>query len=380
MTRTITARRWLRLVFGRRKAIDLAIIAVLLVAISAGGLVWRATWIGRKLLHNWVVGAIDQGSGGVYQLRMGQVHFDWTIPPGIAVDSLALATRRALNEHRTQPLPGLRLALYRCGITGVDFFALVFGGGLIAESFGCESGSLMVQMPRRPRVVPGARVVARAKLDFQEREAFLVIQQAVRLPSYAPRIRLAQVVFPRLALDIRLPRTAIGAIGLELEHLEWSMTDVVIDPSDSSAASRPLFSRRIELGASNFVTHPDRATAVRVGLLRTSLTDSTMEIRNVTFEPSESGAAFRRGRRDRHALIKLAVGRITADGIDFGALFFGQGVRARRVEVDSFRIDLTSDKRLPDFTPGSRTAPRSAGSRIWTRPSAWTRSGCGMAR
>jgi hypothetical protein len=352
MSRTLMIHR-LRLRIGRRKAIEFAVLAVMLAAICAGGAVWRATWIGRRLLHNWVVGAIDKGSGGVYQLRIGHVHYDWSFPPGIAVDSFALATRRALNEHRPQPLPGLRLALYRCAIRGVGFFNLVFSGGLVAESFGCESGSLMVQMPRRAHIARAARAVAQARLDFEERQAFLVLQQAVRLPSYAPRIRIKQVVFPRLALDVRLPRTAIGAIGLELEQLEWSMTDVVIDPGDSTAASRPLFSRRIELGASNFVTHPDRATAVRVGLLRTSLTDSTIEVRNVTFEPSQSGAAFRRGRRDRHDLIKLAVGSISADGIDFGAFFVGQGVRARRVEMDSFRLDLTSDKRLPDFTPGT---------------------------
>ena len=352
MTRTITARRWLRMVFGRRKSIDLAIIVVLLAAICAGGAVWRATWIGRRLLHDWVVKAVDQGSGGVYQLRIGHVHFDWSFPPGIAVDSFALATRRALNERRPHPLPGLRIALYRCTISGVQFFTLVLNSGLIARSLGCKSGTLMLQMPRRG--VPATPNPAQAKLAFEERQTFLVLQQGVRLPSYAPRIRIAQVVFPRLALDVRLPRTATGAIGLELEQLEWRMTNVVIDPDDSTAASRPLFSRTIELAASNFVTHPDRATAVRVGSLRTSLTDSTLEIHNIAFEPSKSGAEFRRGRRGRHDLITLTAGSLTAQGINFGALVNGMGVRARRIEVDSFRMDVTSDKRRPKGHPGSR--------------------------
>ena len=332
----------------------LGAILVLLAGIVAGLAVWRATWIGRRLLHDWVVNAIAEGSGGVYALRIGQVHFDWSFPPGIAVDSFALATRRAVNAHRPQPLPGLRIALYRCTIKGVGFFSLILNSGLIAKSFGCESGDLMVQMPRRTPIPRGAPSAAPAKLGFEERRAFLVLQQNVRLPSYAPRIRIARVVFPRLALDVRLPRTATGAIGLELEQLEWIMADVVIDPDDSATTSRPLFSRSIELAASNFVTHPDRATAVHVGELRTSLTVSTLQVQNVAFEPSKSGAEFRRGRRDRHDLIKLAVGRITAQGIDFGALVVGQGVRARRVEVDSFRIDVTSDKRRPDFTPGTR--------------------------
>jgi hypothetical protein len=354
VTRTITARRWLRLRLGRRKAIDLVVIVVLLTAICAGGAVWRVTWIGRRLLHDWVVGAIDQGSGGVYQLRIGQVHFDWTFPPGIAVDSFSLATRRALNARRPQPLPGLRLALYRCTISGVRFFTLVRNAGLIANSFGCESGNLMIQMPRRAHANgPGSPNPAPAGRAFGERQAFLVFQQGVRLPSYAPRIRITQVVFPRIALDVRLPRTANGALRFELGQLQWSMANVVIDPADTTAASRPLFSRTIELAASNFTTHPDRAMTVRVGLLRTSLTDSTLEVRGVAFTPSQSGADFRRSRRHRHDLINLTVGRITAEGIDFGAFMVGQGVRARRIEVDSFRIAVTNDKRLPERSPGS---------------------------
>jgi hypothetical protein len=353
VTRTITARRWLRLHLGRRKAIDLAVIVVLLSAICVGGAMWRATWMVRRLLHNWVVATIDQGSGGVYQLRIGHVHFDWAFPPGIAVDSFSLATRRALNAGRPQPLPGLRIALYRCTISGVHFFTLVSNSGFIADSFGCESGNLMVQIPRRARARgPGGASPASGRA-FGERQAFLVMQQNVRLPSYAPQIRIAQVVFPRLALDVRLPRTATGAIQLQLEQLEWNMTNVVIDARDAAATARPLFSRTIELAASNFVTHPDRATAVRVGSLRTSLTDSTLEVRGIAFQPSTSGAGFRKGRRTRHDLINLTVGSIVAQGIDFGALVVGQGVRARRVDVDSFRMDITSDKRLPDGSPHS---------------------------
>jgi len=353
MTRTITTRRWLRLRIGRRKAIGLGAILVLLTAIVAGGAVWRATWIGRRLLHNWVVGAINDGSGGVYQLRIGHVHFDWSFPPGIAVDSFALATRRALNEQRPQPLPGMRLALYRCTITGVHFFTLVMNAGLVASWFGCQSGSLMVQMPRRGRLgaptraPPGAAVPAATA-----QRAFLVIQHDLRLPSYAPRIRIAKVLFPRMVLDVRLPRTASGAIQLQLEQLEWSMANVVIDPTDTAAASRPLFSRTIELGASNFVTHPDPRMAVRVGRLRTSLTDSTLEIHDVAFAPIVSGAEFARSRRFRHDLIRLGVGHITARGIDFGALVDGQGVRARRIDVDSLRIEVTSDKRRPNGPHG----------------------------
>jgi hypothetical protein len=334
-----------------RQAIG-AVILALLAGVCIVGAMWRASWIGNQLLREWAVKAIADGSGGVYQLQTGRVRFDWALRR-VTVDSLALATGRATNASRPQSLPGVRLTLSDCTISGVHFFTLVRGAGLIANSFGCQAGSLMVQMPLHfRRGGPGSQGPPPAGRPTAGRQPFLVLQQGVRLPAYAPRIRIGEVLFPRLALDIRLPRTATGSSRFELERLQWSMAGVAIDPTDPTAATRPLFSRSIELVATNFVTHPDRATAVRVGLLRTSLTDSTLEVRDVHFAPSESGVEFRRAWRHRHDLIDLTVGHITAQGIDFGAFVVGLGVFARRIEVDSFRIEVTSDKRPSEGPAG----------------------------
>jgi hypothetical protein len=176
-----------------------------------------------------------------------------------------------------------------------------------------------------------------------------VLQQGLRLPSYAPRVGISQITFPDLAFDFRLPRGRGSETRLVLQRLQWRMTDLVIDPADTTAASRPLFSRTIELVANNFVAHPDSAIAVRVGLLRASLIDSTLEVRGI-------GVDLAGSRRYRHAVIKLAVGRTMVQGIDFGALTVGQGARARHLEIDSLGIDVLSDMRPPK-NPGRR--PRS---------------------
>lgn len=347
MTELSKARWWRRFRVRRREAIGLAILG-LLVAVSVVGAVRRASWIGSQLLRDWAAETIAEATGGVYQLDLGRVRVN-PVLRRVGVDSISLATRRAANARRPQSLPGLRLVLYGCTISGVHVITLVRGAGVVASSLGCRSGSLAVEMPRRiPTRAPSPGAAARA---FGDRRAFLALQQGVRLPPYAPRVRIARVVFPRLALDVRLPRTAKGAIRLELERLQWNMADLVIDPADPTAAARPLFSRRIELVANNFITHPGGAMAVRVGQLRTSLTDSTLEVRDVGFAPTGSRAEFTQARRYRHDFIDLTVGRITAEGIDFGAFTVGQGVRARRIEVDSFRIDVTSDKRVP-LRPG----------------------------
>lgn len=332
---------------ARRSAIGLAILALLAV-VSFRGAVASAEWILDNLLRVFAAGVVAQKSGGVYALRINHVRFDWRRRLAV-VDSLTFTTHRAVNERRLEPLPGLNIALTDCQISGVHFFHLVRRAGLIASSFGCRSGSLMVEVPRG---APTPRSPAPAERATEGRPAVLAFQQDIRLPSYAPRVRIARVLFPRLALELRLPRDAGGATRLQLERLQWGMADLAIDPDDPSAATRPLFSRMIELTATDFTTRPDRITAVHVGLLRASLTDSTLEVRDVGFAPTVSDARYTRSRRYRHDLVKLAVGRITAQGTDFGAFVLGWGVRARRIEVDSLRIDVTSDGRRPPRPPG----------------------------
>jgi hypothetical protein len=352
----VTTRWWRRYRVARRTAIGLAVLGLLLAIFDIGA-VWRASWVVNQLLHDWAAGAIAQQSDSVYQFDVSRARFNPALRR-VTVDSITLTTNRAINERRPASRPGLHLVLHDCTISGVHFISLIRRAGLIASSLGCLSGSLMLEVPRRaPTDAPAGPSPAPAG-PGGERVTVLVFQQSLRPPSYAPRIRIGRVFFPRLALEVRLPRAAGGATRLLLERLQWSMADLVIDPSDTVAATRPLFSRAIELAGRNFTAHPDQLTAVRVGLLRTSLTDSTLEVHDVGYGPSVSGAEFLRSQRYRHDLTRLSVGRITARGIDLGAFIIGQGVRARRIEVDSFRIDVTSDKRRPEGPPGHHKTPQ----------------------
>lgn len=374
----MAARWWHRFRVARRTAIGLAVLAFLafLACVSGYGAVRRASSIVNRLLREWAVETIAEQSRSAYQLEIGHVRFDWALRR-VAVDSIRVLTRDTVNAQRPQSLPGLQLALYSCTISGVQVVTLVRNGGLIAASFGCRRGILAVEVPRRaPTRDCGAHfasLVQTAGLNTSSfgcrripavdvprpvyagdpaghtpggRQAFLVFQQGVRLPSYAPRIRIDRIVFPRLALDIGLPSRARGVTRLVLGRLQWNMTDLVIDPADTAAAGRPLFSRTIELAAHNFTTRPGRASALSVGRLQMSLTDSTLELHGVSLKPDADRTGFTGQRRYRQEVMNLAVAQLSAQGIDFGAFILGQGIRARRIEVDSFRIGVTSDKRL----------------------------------
>ena len=123
------------------------------------------------------------------------------------------------------------------------------------------------------------------------------------------------------------------------------MTDLDIDPADSLAMGQPLFSRTVQIQAENFVAHSDSATAVKVGGAVASLTDSTLELRGIAYAPTLSDSAFARARPYRRSLIRTAASRIGVRGIDVGAFVLGLGVHARRVQVDSLRVNILSDKR-----------------------------------
>jgi len=334
------SRRRTRIPLDRRTISGLACLALL----TLGGVWWRATSIVNRLLRGWAVGVVAQQSAGVYQLDPIGVHVNWFLRR-VVVDSFRLTTDRGVNARQPHSLADVRIGLSHCIISGVHVLTLVRGAGLIAASMGCAMGSVAVEVPRRawggtppPVLAPTPRTGNRA--------GFLVLQQGLRLPSYAPRVQITQITFPALAFDFRLPLGRSGETRLELERLQWHMVDLVIDPADTSAASHPLFSRRIELVANSFVAHPDSTTAVHVGMLRASLTDSTLEARGI-------GAELGPSLGSRHDVIKLSVGHTMALGIDFGAFASGLGARARRLVVDSLGIDLTSDKRRPKH-PGRR--------------------------
>jgi hypothetical protein len=312
------------------------VLAVL--ALPLGGLSWRAPWIVNQLLRSWAATTIAEKSGDVYRLDVGHVRFNVALRR-VAVDSIQVTTNRAINALRPRPLAGLRLAFHQCTISGVHLIRLVLSGGLIAESFGCRTVRVAVVVPRG---VPDAAAQPRAA-----RRAFLVLQQSLRLPSFAPRVRIARIDFPEVLLDFRLQRARAGDSRLQLEQLRWRMVDLAIDPADTTAAARPLFSRTVELAAANFVAHPDSASAVRVGALLASLTDSTLEVRGVAFAPTLSDAEFARSQPYRRDLVKMTVGRIAVQGVDVGAFVLDQGLRARRLELDSLRLDVTSDRRRP---------------------------------
>lgn len=317
----------------RRAIVGLALLTVLVVA----GLWWRAVVVTRHLLRVDAPASIAEKSGNVYQVAVGRVRFN-PASRRVTVDTIHVTTNEAANAARPRPRPALRLSFQDCTMSGVRVFKLIFRRGLIAESFGCSAVTAAVDVPRG---APDSTAAA----DDAER-AFFALQQSLRLPASAPQVRVARIDFPQVALDFRLERVR-GEARLHLEHLRWLMTGFLVDPRDSTAAARPLFSDTVEIAAAKFVGQIDSVTAVTVEALRLSLSDSTLEVRGVAFAPSQTDSAFARSHPYRRALVRTGAARIDVRGLDVGVLLLRQGVRARLVQLDSLRIDVFSDQRRP---------------------------------
>jgi hypothetical protein len=320
-----------------RPLIGLAVVVPLVL----GALWWRATWVANHLLHVDAPKSIAEKSGGVYVLAVGHVRFNG-LRRRIVVDSIELTTNAAVNARRAQPRTSLHLSLHQCVIGGLHFFTLIAGRGLIAQSFGCSAVRGDADVP------PGHGEPDTAAVPAAPRQAFFALQKGLRLPKFAPRIAVERIDFPQAKLEVRLRWAQRETTRLELDHLEWHMTDFTVDPADSAATGRPLFSRTVDIRAADFLARPDSNTTVRVAGFAASLPDSAFEIRGIAYAPAMSDSAFARAGPYGRSLLKTGIGRVAVRGFDVGAFVLGAGVRARRVQVDSLHIDLLSDKRRPD--------------------------------
>jgi hypothetical protein len=303
---------------------------------------WRASGIIKQLLRTWAVEAVAQQWAGVYRLELGRVHLNWLLRR-VAVDSVRLTTNVGANALRAEPLAELHLAFDRCTLSGVHLVTLALGRGLVAGSFGCRKGSVAVAGIRVPQ---GAAI-----------PPLPVPSTVPSPPASVPRVRISRVDFPNLAVRVRLPQAGPGETRFAFERARWSMVDFAIDPADSAAASRPLFSRVVELAVDSFAARPNSVMAARISHFRASLTDSTLDAEGLEFAPSVPLATFARG-SIRPDIVQVGAARARVQGVDFGALALGRGVRARRMTVDSLHVKITSDYRGVPQPASYRTPQR----------------------
>jgi hypothetical protein len=328
---------------NRRRTI---IVILVLIGVIVAALSWRASWISHRLLRSWASSTVRDASGGVYRLDVGAIRFNIPLRR-INVDSMLVTTNEVANAARPRPLATLGIAFRDCTISGLHVGKLILSRGFVAGSLGCKVVNARFVVP------PGAPDTTAAP---EAPATLMSLQQRIALPSFAPRLEIANIDFPEIALDFHVQR-ARGDSRVQLERFRWSMTGFDLDQSDTASAMRPLFSRTIELAADNLVFHPDSGTILKVSSMFASLTDSTLDAHGFSVGPVASLAEHTREQPFRRKYTTTRVSYVAARGVDVSALFLGRGLRARSVTLDSLMLDVTNDRVLP-AKPGAKPQRR----------------------
>ena len=312
---------------------SLVLFAAFLVAAS-----WlRDRRILQQIFGKWSAEQVSRLSEGVYQISFSDPEFNLG-RRRVWMDSIALVTDTVRLAARQDSLPRLRIVLRDCQLTGVRLISLALGRGLDARKFGCENVEIDAQIPAlrsRPRPVA----------ERQDRP-FMVVTREIELPAKVPAIRIRGVMFPRTALHLVQRRHSGAQVSLSL-LLDWRLRAVNLDPTDPVAMRRPLFSEDVTVEADSVRFRPEPNVETRIGHIAVGVTDSTLELRDFAYGPTISDEARARTQKYRSARIRASAARVAYAGLDLTQLTEGNGLSMRRLEVDSARLDVLTDKRLP---------------------------------
>jgi hypothetical protein len=371
--------------FTRRK---LMLGSVIVVGIAALGLwfsISRATRLINGLLRDFASAETTRLSDSTYILNVGALSFDWP-QRKVTLDSVLLTTDTARNARRAEPLAATRAVLRNCTLFGIQVTTLVLGRGLVAGGFGCSDvlfatdkpaglepaadSALPAARPATPAASPAAPAASPAAPQTTGPAApgaFLALQQGLALPSQVPALRLSRITFPNVAISLVQRYERGDRLEFVLERAQLRITGLAIDPADSAAALRTLFSESVVLSAENAAFRPDTSTSVSLGRLDINLNDSNVIIRDFAFGPLISDEAYARQSPWRRERIRASARKLAFKGLDINLFARSGALRVRALELDSLMFEIRGDKRKPP-RPGPKPPKRSIQGFMAARP------------
>jgi len=340
----------------------------------------RATRLVNSLLRDFAMSETARLSDSVYVLAVGQLHFNWSARR-VTLDSVLVTTDTVRNARRPQRLAATRVALRTCTLGGIHVTTLLFGNGLTAGTFGCQAVEFASDTPAdlpgpadtsRPVASPARTATTATPASSRTQGAaapgaFLALQKSLVLPSQVPALRLVKISFPSVSISLIQRYENKDQLTFRLERARLQVNGLAIDPSDSAAAQRTLFSESVVLSAENASFSPDTATTASLGRLDVDLTDSSVSIHNFAFGPTISDAAFAQRSPYRRDRIKVSAHRLSLKGLDINQFARNGNLQMRAMELDSFLFEIRSDKRKPK-RPGVSPPKRSVQGFMAARP------------
>jgi hypothetical protein len=325
-----------------------ALLAALVLAVVVVALAFR--WWDRYVedqLDRSAVAELSRRTGATYRLVLGDLSF-LPLAGSISFDSAIVTTDTARNRRRKTPLPTLELRAHGCRMFGLDLPRLALRQAIAADGLDCERVVARIALPSRSREdqSPPADSAAPAA----------ALQDLAR-PLGLSSLRIAEVSLPEVSFTLKRPGRH-GGTSILLEHARFEAKDLMFDPTPTSQDRRTVSADQARLRATGVVLRRDTLSEIAIAGVDAGLTDSTLRLAGARHEPSIPEDEWVRKVRVRRDRIGFGLDSLRARGVVYRTFIATGDIGIRALELEGFRLDVLTDKRIPRGPPSRHRTPQ----------------------
>ncbi len=314
--------------------------ALLVLLLGAGALttdLLLETIVGTDTLETFVNDRLSRATNGRYHVEVGAV--EWSVwnrsvrAEGVVLrsDSTSHRSPDASDKQRSNTQYTARIATLQ--LEGLHLWPL-----LRRQAVSVETMTLQRPLLRKLR---------HGHTSPDEGQDSLVQKQ---LPPMAIRhleIRQGTLVARAANADAVPPMPVDSLWGLSL-----SATGVHIDTTGLHETGRSLWGERVRASADGYRrVSSNRLFAIRLGKMTASSGDSSLVVENVQAHPTVPDAEYMQRHGHRTNRFNASVRRVCLQGIDLRRALSGDALLLRTAVLDSLRVDVYRDNRLPPPHP-----------------------------
>ena len=303
------------------RAVAVAVVALLALAFVALHILLRLGWAERQVRRE-LSRAVAAASAGEYDIDFRDLRFSLSLQNAYITDLAVLPATRADTGIVVR-----RASLDELQIRGIHWWRTLLGDPRVDEVV-IRAPDLELSLDLIRRGADSAAVVSATTSDSGSGVSLEL--GTVRLIGGAMTLR-AQT-------ENGLVATVLREVDLEVEGpgRNWvAPPGYILATTDVS----------LEIGSAH-VSVDDSLYALEFGAITASSADSTVTIGSLRAEPFLDDSGFAARLTYRQDRIILAMSDVALRSVDFGAALRDGAIRASRVVVDSFGIDVFSDHRI----------------------------------
>jgi hypothetical protein len=332
----------------RRPATLLAAVLALVLLLGALAFHWWDRYVEHGLAR-WAVAETARRTGGAYRLVLSDPSFR-PLTGSISFDSMVVTTDSAVNRRRAAPLPVLEWRAHRCEVSGLDVLQILLRRSFVARELGC--GRVAVVMAVRPPAERRPPSSVRPGHPTGPAAPILDLR-----PLGLSSLRVATVSIPRFGFTVKR-RGSRGETTVRSEHARLEARKLVFGPAVDVRARPRLTTERARLMGTGLLLRLDTPSEIEVASYEAGLTDSTLRLTRVRYEPRIPEQDWVRRHQVRRDRIRFELDSLAARGFAWRQFIATGEIGIRALRLDAPRLDVLSDWRLPRGRPRHHPIPQ----------------------